>query len=312
MSNNLPEAEDDEYLESLKSSRKKPAVLKLALVDMMGESPGKLVFAFEGNDDKTVYYHWIKQLRPELKYLPFPCDGKDQILQLRDIVNRDLGEIKGSVYFFIDRDFDELRGRQPCEKVFMTEGYAIENYLVCNEVVEELLLNEFHCHLDSSERKDILAVFNKTYDDFLDLTNKINFKIFVARRLRIEISNKLPDKISKLAKINIDAIAAPEIDSDTLVKLAREPLHEELLDLEGDFTAMDRRLRYRGKFALLFFMKWLQELSNDRMSEEPKFFRKKLINLKVHFHKITLDSLACKAPFPVGLDNFLKRATAVG
>lgn len=37
-----------------------------------------MVFAFEGVDDKTVYYHWIKSLSPELTYEFFVCKGKER------------------------------------------------------------------------------------------------------------------------------------------------------------------------------------------------------------------------------------------
>jgi hypothetical protein len=104
-------------------------------------------------------------------YEPFPCGGKRQVLEFREMLRRDLGNLASRVYFFIDRDFDEYRGFQPDPATtFATDQYSIENYLVTRQVLEELLKDEFHCHAEPEVRSACLDVFDERLSQFLAAT----------------------------------------------------------------------------------------------------------------------------------------------
>jgi hypothetical protein len=302
---NSPQKLGDRYLERMKAARNGSAVLKIRLANLKSSIPRCLVFAFEGIDDKTIYFHWIRRIKPELQYEPFPCDGKDQVLQLREILERDLGDISENVYFFVDRDFDDLRGRQPSSNTFMTDRYSVENYLVCKDVVFELLKNEFHCNSDVSARVSILEIFEVVYAQYLVQTELINFRLFLARRLNIRLKTPLPDKVGRLASVLLETIHASSYSAIDIVQPEREPSDDEKNVLFEEFNSFNRQERYRGKFALLFFLKWLENLALDRNSKTPKLFGDQLGAKKVKFQNIGLDSLASKAHLPLGLRDFL-------
>jgi hypothetical protein len=120
------------------------------------------------------------------------------------MIDRDLGGLSEGVYFFIDRDFDDLRGHAPSSDLFMTDAYSVENYLISEGVLEEVLKNEFHCHAEPAFRHDVIQLFKKVHEDFLAVTREINYRLFVARRLKIELTAHLPDKISHLAALTVD------------------------------------------------------------------------------------------------------------
>src|ERR1700726_4108381 len=163
----------DPYIEKLKASRKSPAVLKTKFVVLRGQLPHCAIFAFEGDSDKPVYYQWVKQLRPDLSYEPFVCGGKKQVFQLREVLARDLGGLSSRVYFFVDRDFDDLAGNDSDAVTFMTDRYSVENYLVTTRVFEELLKDEFHCHAEPGLRKEVVLQFEQRFQEFLALTKEI-------------------------------------------------------------------------------------------------------------------------------------------
>ncbi len=117
-------------LDDMRKSRDVAAVLKTRLAQLKSGAPDVPVFAFEGPDDKFVYYAWVGRIDRDVRYEPFICNGKAGVLELRRIVRRDLGDIGKGVYFFVDRDFDDLRGEDPWDDLFMTDRYSVENYLV--------------------------------------------------------------------------------------------------------------------------------------------------------------------------------------
>jgi len=295
----------DAYLSRIKAARSAPAVLKTRLVALRSVLPRSLVLAFEGNDDKTVYFQWIRRINPNIKYEPFPCDGKEQVLQLKDIIDRDLGGLSQGLYFFVDRDFDDLRGRKSCDRIYMTKAYSIENYLVDELVLEELLKDEFHCHVEIECRSNVVNLFSTLYERFLKTISPVNERLFFARRLNMEPTVGLPTKASKLANIGLDSVTKSEVTELELIKLPKDPTPLEIAQLQPEFNGFDPRSRHRGKFSFLFFTKWLENLAQDRNSDVPKYFPRITNGSKVRFQDLNLASYASKSRLPEGLPEFV-------
>ncbi len=294
---------------TLKNARDAPAVIKSTFAAHRSALAAETrVFVYEGPSDKTAYYVWVKALQPNLKYEPFICKTKDKVLQLFDLLQRDATGLANGVYFFVDRDFDDLRGRTGAENVFMTETYSIENYLVTSEVLEDLLTIDFHCDGYPAARRRIQATFTATYSHFLSVTKNLNFRIFLARRLNIRQLNETPTAVNKLVQVKLESVYAVEPDPCALVTLEREPIPAEAEELRPAFEELTPEHRYRGKFALTFFFKWLDALRQDKQSDEPRLF----IDVPRSEFRVTgqfdLGRLASKASPPSGLAQFLANA----
>ena len=186
----------DSEVQRLVESRSRSVVLKQRLILFRAASPIILVLVFEGIEDALVYAQWFQRICNSLDYEPFPLKGKDQVLQLRHIVNRDLNGLDRNTLFFMDRDFDDYKGYQPSQTLFMTDRYSIENYLVEPEVMNEVLRNELCCNTYPELRANILAIFNKQYDCFLECMREINFRVFLARKLGIAIQAGIKGALS--------------------------------------------------------------------------------------------------------------------
>lgn len=299
-------SEDTGLVQSLIQARDVPAVQKTKLTTIRSSRPDISIFAFEGIDDKRVFYHWIKQIDPQLPYEPFVCHGKDKVLELRKVVERDVNDLKRGVYFFIDRDYDDLKGDEPSENIFVTESYSFENVLVSSQVLEELLKVELHCHSEPECRNAILELFASLYSQFLEIAKPLNFKIFLARRCNISQIGHLPSRINQIAKVTLEIVESPQVDPRDLVALVREPTEEEIARHSTDFEELDARTRYRGKFALLFFSKVLDLLIADRNNAESIFFADLDREELVAKGPVTLDSMASKSALPAGLTEFLE------
>lgn len=308
MPDNFSTADGDAYLSRMRNARKGPAVLKAKLANLRSTLPNTLIFAFEGNDDKIVYQHWINKIKPGLKYEPFPCDGKKYVLQLKQMVERDLGGIGEGVYFFIDRDFDDLRGEVSSPKLFMTDAYSVENYLVTESVLDDILKNEFHCHAEPDCRVEVLKLFGKVYKEFLDITKETNYRLFLARRLSLELTTGLPDRVTQLCSISLIDVKAGRQSATDHVQVAREVTHDEILELSPDFDGFEPEKRYRGKFSLLFFYRWLEKLAIERNDKASKIFAAVDNVSKANHQSLNLGILASKSNLPIGLSEFIQGA----
>jgi len=298
----------DNYLKKLLDSKDSRAVLKMELAKLRASVKDTLIIAMEGKDDKFIYSQWIRRIRPDLRYEPFACGGKKKVLALKSAVDADLNNLANKVLFIIDRDFDEAQGTLPAENLFMTDAYSVENYLVEPGVLQEILTNDLECHAQPGLRNDIERKFEHLYGDFLLCMREVNKRIFLARRLGINIKGGIPTKISDFISVKIDSVRPTGLSAYDFISLEREPTVEEVEKHQADFDLIDARLRHRGKFAIFFLMKWIDILADDRRADKSIWFGPLNKNCKINTQGITVGVMATKSSMPQGLLEFVNRA----
>ncbi|MEN8516064.1 DUF4435 domain-containing protein [Burkholderia sp. RS02] len=296
----------DRYFKKIKDSVNLAVVEKSQFAAFSSAIPDDVkIFSYEGRDDKIAYDHWVRRIDGELKYEPYVSETKHANLQLFDSLRRDLTGLGDRVYFFVDRDFDDIQGRVPHDKLFMTDRYSIENYLVCDKLLDELLKIEFHCNGYLAARTKIIDIFKIAYEKFLTVTKELNFRIFLAAREKIKRIEDLPMGINVIADVSLNGVTAIDRPIHEIVKLEREPTDEEAARWRGEFEALEPTERYRGKFALSFFVKWLTLLRQDRLANPSVCFGDVPLpdyGVKGNF---SFDSLVPRAACPSGLSAFL-------
>jgi len=288
----------------MKAARESPAVLKLALAELRSSMPDVPIFAFEGVDDKLIYYQWIGRLRPHLRYEPLVCRGKTGVLALRSAVMRDVNGLERGVYFFVDRDFDDLRGHDPSQATFMTDQYSVENYLVTRTVVEETLKNEFHCEGQGQLRSDLSDKFEFLYEEFLNSTCEINRRIYLGRRAGRNFTKHFPEKISKIICFSMEGIT-PAGSAEEIIQFTPDVSEQDCMRLFAEFDQLEPRTRYRGKFAFLFLVRWLEALVDEYNIRPAGVFGSVEGNSKVRSSEFTIGGFASKALPPPGLSEFI-------
>jgi hypothetical protein len=294
----------ESIVDRVRIARTRPAVLKLQLAMLKARLPNIKVMAFEGDDDKIVYKQWICRINPELSYEPFTCGNKKAVLKLKDVTVRDRSGIGENVYFFVDRDFDDLAGHADHERLFMTDMYSVENYIVSSEVLTSVLTNEFPCHGRPDVRQNIVDRFLEVYSKFIDVSAKINERIFVAQRANVEIRGHIPDGFSKFAVVELDRVTAIGVPEDIIQYLVE--VDEETLErLRSEFSTLHGQSRYRGKFAYKFFRQWLIHLEKDWNESTHGMFSGIESNSNVKKSEFVLSNFASSSPLPAGLREFV-------
>ncbi|WP_415770284.1 DUF4435 domain-containing protein [Pseudomonas sp. LB3P38] len=299
----LPPAGGDGLLQVLKNSRNRSAVLKTQLVVLKSSLRNPTVFVFEGPEDKTVYHHWICKVNYAQSYEPFVCNGKSQVLKLFSTVQKDVNGLGEGVYFFVDRDFDPVCEHPVSKKIFLTEAYSVENYIVRTETVVELLKTHFHFLPDVALRAKLVDLFDQLYSEFLSVTHEINFRSFVCRHLKIEAVPGLPKKLNKLAVVELDGVSPVGESAENIIKFSREPSQAELDMARAEFSKLTAKRDYRGKYAMMFLMRWLDLLVRDRNSDNSKYFMG--VKTAEAVASVNLDCVASRSVFPPGLSDFL-------
>ncbi len=296
--------DEDAGLVSIKASRQSGAVIKLQLAKLRSSIPELPILAFEGDDDKCVYSQWISRARSNLEYAMMPCGGKAGVLELRQSLSVDRTGLANGVFFFADRDFDDLRDQPPGADIFMTDTYSVENYLVSERVLESLLKVEFHCHADPELVQRTVEIFKADYGEFLSVTKEANLRLFAARQIGAEVE-RLPTSIGKIAKVEFGKVSPGSLSSDSIVRFA-EASDGLIAGYEAQFSTLSPNSRYRGKFALLFFSAWLQCLAAERKKASPHHFSALSNTSKFRTGELTLANFASKSALPLGFHAFLE------
>lgn len=292
-------------LERARDGRTSGAVLKASLSNLRARVGNALVFVFEGSDDVGPYQHWIMRSKPHLSYSPLVASGKGQLLDLRRRLKSDTTGLASGVYYFVDRDFDGLRGQDEGGDIYCLRCYSLENHLVADNVLSGILVAHFKCFNEDDDRGPIRREFAARIGEFLAAMHQANTRVHVAARLSIS-GRGIDERIVRYVEIGLTEIRK-KYDSDELARLiplSREPSDAELAALGDVELASSGHENCRGKFVWSMFVKWLELLALDRREERPVLFSR---SASVSFSTVafSLTHAACFAMPPPGLHDFL-------
>ncbi len=298
----------DPYIQSLVAAREKTAVVKIRFLSYRAKYPDGILIAVEGNDDKLVYSYWIKRLDESLAYEFYVCGGKRQIAKLRNSLAVDRTGADKNVFFIVDRDFDDLSKFESVDRVFMLDRYSIENYLVDRSVVDETIRVAFPGSGDPVKRKTLCDLFDADFADFLGVTYEINLRVFVARRLSINIDDLIPTSLSMLACVDLGQVESCKLPASEALPLSLDFDTEMVEGLTKEFRDFDPITRYRGKFSYKFLSAWLSKLSDaHRRGAEQFFVDDPEERGKVKAQELSIGPLASRSCLPGKFDQFVNQ-----
>ena len=267
---------------SMREARRNVHVNLLKYNKIRSQLNGILICVFEGHDDTTFYGSLFKKVAPEKVYTGFNCNGKDQVLALRDKLRENVERCENEklcpVVFFIDKDFDGYKNYQPGNDLYCTPTYSIENLLVGKDVLKELLKGEFHCNDEYAldEIKKIIQLYEKSWAAFIEAFRHVNHLIYYARKNNIRLNN-IEKNINSYITVKIDRVKlkCDRISLSKLVGLSSPPDDLLLNETLNDFLRLDPATEWRGKFIFEFFRKFLCILKEDAGSKTPIYFTRR-------------------------------------
>lgn len=274
--------------------------------------PNALYCVYEGEDAKY-YGIRVDTFSGADDRRKVPCKGKDDVLKLFGRVASDERLMHSNTIFFIDRDFDGLKGSQGGQMLYMTPCYSIENLYIQDGVLRRILIEEFGVDDFGCEKElvRILDLYNKLFDELASALTTLNAWIFLQRSKenpgsKINLNNK---KLNRFVSISLDKVEKLYTKEDlvTLFPEAVEILDEELSAKEEEFSRCDKSNVYRGKYFVEFLRIFLDLLKADRQCSSPRYFDQKQ-NVKLTLSRANiLSELSQYADTPECLKTFLQR-----
>ncbi len=261
-------------IERMRRGREIPQVTLQRYNLLRSKHPGKFIFSFEGFDDVSFYDVMFRRTK-SVSYVPFVCKGKDKVLDLRLLLSRNIAKDCDRVRYFIDKDFDGLKGHPPGLDVYCTPCYSFENLLVNKTVLQILLTGEYRCSDENADADiDIVTrVFDERLSEFIECMHEANLLIYHARKNGIKLSD-IKEDLNKYLSVTAGLVklVINKGDLHQLVGYCEEPKQAEILASKIDFDKLDPCLDWRGKFIFSFFRKFLLDIKEDRGSKAPQYF----------------------------------------
>jgi hypothetical protein len=225
----------------------------------------KQIFAFyEGDEDSSYYKSFIEEYTQneyEIEEIIAGC--KNNVMKLQkefdwEIYNR------YQIAFFVDRDLSFWLNEVPIDidNVFVTEGYSVENYLICEKIFMELLFNiKGFARAKKSEIKNMCKCFRDILPKFEErIMPVMAMAVFAKKRDKNIVLSEY--KISKTLKfLIVDGEIEFNIENDDQIKEKWG-----ICDITEDniLLQINKFKRYRDKYFvrgkwILYFMVELSE-----------------------------------------------------
>ena len=296
------------------------AVFHQFILQLGKSSPDSHFLFFEGSEDPAFFIGFVLSRLVGREYHEFICNGRQSVIKVNELCCRD-GRAFDRTLYFIDKDHCDFFN--PPEtlstRIFQTDCYSFENYLVCKQSFRRFWTERLH--LQSSDPRFELyeRLYERLHQSFLNRMIFLTAIILVGRGIE-----KRP-----VAKLNLNNVKMERVLSFDLhngqvhwasnggkIFLAASNMKASGIAVRGDAirSVVRRYLRsqepssyVRGKYALWFFVKFLslisQQLSNRNQGKASGLPR--ATPGEVITHASAIDSLCGLTPIPKSLSSFL-------
>jgi hypothetical protein len=274
-----------DLLRKMEKRRQALAVAQHRYNQLRGRIPDAEIAIVEGSDDAVFYSSIFKREGNQSTEYFFVANGKDNVLGLRELIlkSKDIPR-GGGVVFFVDRDFDGLKGQAAGREIYMTPTYSIENILVCKGAFRNILLAEFKLgDADSIQDIDrILLQFDKIMEQHAAALAEANELIHCVRQEALKsnllTTGSISDQPKKFADIDAETLTVTKNASGKAIEeliTIQTPIPEVLLNqYKEDFSALAPNTSWRGKFLYFLFRRFVFFLVEDKNKNTPKYFSK--------------------------------------
>jgi hypothetical protein len=260
------------FVDTLRSARTSRVAVLHEFWTQYAPADARAHLFFEGHEDGVFYTDMVRRAAPpETRIYTYRCDGKAKVYDaFQDIVQR--APSARTVFFFVDKDLDDVVGASwPTDpRIFVTDVYSIENYLVTANAASKLASSIIRLTGVSFDHSALVAQFQHELDAFYRRVLPVMGWILTARRAgrrpnlasvdlaRIcSISNSCQFGVRRGARVQY-------LEQTTGVSLGQAAFRKVAAAVRELARIQPKRV-VRGKFEAWFFVAfWKQYVSNVR------------------------------------------------
>ena len=195
------------------------------------------------------------------------CHGKASVIAANKYIEGREDCMMYAKRYFVDRDFDENKDLP--ESVFVTDGYAIENYYLSDKCVSNILETEFKISQTehSVNHTKCMDLFKQEHEKFFEGTLLLNawysclYQNPAWNRAEVSLDESFP---SEWLDLSIGRITHNYTQADIEAKFHKAPkIDEESVNTRKAELRALGYLRSRGKFEIQFLYAFLSFLKNE-------------------------------------------------
>ncbi len=299
------------FLDQLRSKWTAPAAVAHKFRMQYDESAPQAYAFFESTDDQMFYYPAIREATGiDTRILCYICDGKPGVWYAHNFAHAI--HKTDNVICFIDKDLDDFLTIIPPlkgDRLFVTEYYAVENY-VCTETAVRVLLREYILlPEDDPKIEEIVTEFRKCASDFYAHIMPLMAWAIERRRAGEQvIFANIGGSLSKCFCFDgLDVKPLPQCHSIFRAECGHAVDASDAAIVSGVIDELQRRepkTWVRGKFEMWVFLNFVNTVWNN-LRGYPISVRKR-VKKTIHLSADNIFSiLAGKVALPKGLLEFL-------
>jgi hypothetical protein len=271
---------------------------------------------FEGQSDRAFYAGFLAARTGAIASVrTYDCKGKPQLLALYDRIRAQYGD-SDRLLFFLDKDLDDLLNIElPNDpRVFVTETYSIENYLVCEEILHRWIDEAYRFSGVTFALDPVRSQFRMQLSRFHQLCTVVMAWVLTHRKAgtRPNLSNVQCSRLFAFddsGSIQRSPGAIAVLDQLTGVSTSA-PMLSDIRRNARKLQSHHPKSYIRGKFELWFlvaFIRNLEDLMKRVCAETGGSVRTSTVLHEAN----AIDLLAPRLQSPESLRTFLDRHSAV-
>lgn len=278
-------------------------------------------FFFEGSEDPAFYIGFLLKRLDGREYHEFVCNGRQGALKVNELCSRD-GRATDRVMYFIDKDHCDIMNPEESlpSRVFQTDCYSFENYLVCKQSFRRFWSERLRLHSGDPRYEAYLSLFERVHVSFMSRMHILMAIVLLGRG----IDNRPVAKLN-LNNVNLERVISLDLTAGKVRWasnggknfLASSNMTASGITVRGDairsvlrshLRGRDVKSFVRGKYELWFFVRFLSLITRD-LSDRA---RAKATGLpratpgEFITHTGAIDSLCGLTPCPTTLLQFLE------
>lgn len=258
------------FIDALRSARRSRVSVLHEFWLQYDPSQKRVHAFFEGHDDVAFFSFHIERAMPKhARLCTYRCEGKARVYEAFGAITARIPDIQATL-FFVDKDLDDILGRSwPTDpRIFVTDVYSVENYLVTSGVLSRLLRDAVRLTRVEFDEALVVAHFEQELARFHRRTFSTMAWILEVHRAR-GVLNLQDVDLSRLASVSDQCEVAP-VPRRRLLELERaagatptKVSFRRLMHATREIARMPPKRVIRGKFEAWFFVSFWRRVTDQ-------------------------------------------------
>lgn len=259
------------FLDILNSSADETAVISHVFL-LKYNSSDKIVHAFfEGATDESFYGTFIRRLKPQdWKLQSYNCKGKDSVHYFFEQLSSKHHEYQ-PLLFFVDKDIDDVIPfeRQADYRIYVTDYYSIENYVVTRESIEQIWSEIFRQPSGSEAADQIVHKFDNALEEVHQILIDVMSWVLLQRRnggrpnldcIQTQDYFNISDELEVTRTLNLEeTLNLLDAQTKTITPQDKKMMFNEY---KTELLNYDSKTVIRGHNEMDFFITFIQKLKS--------------------------------------------------